>query len=120
MNLISTLMPGACWLTSSKNIAPANCSPPAPLGPSKCPIPLHELIQTVKGEAGLTNRLQASSSELLARSYFLQSKADLRGALAAARGAIRMAPQSGFARARLAELEFSFGHRPAALAELDL
>ena len=60
-----------------------------------------------------------SASELLARSYELQAQADLEAARAVAREAVKLAPNSGFARTRLAELEFSFGERRAALAELE-
>ena len=60
-----------------------------------------------------------SASELLAHSYALQACADLEGARAAAGRAVLAAPEFGFAHARWAELEFSFGHRRAAMAELD-
>ena len=94
-------------------------------------VALRELISSVRGEelerrapprrdADLeTSRGGARrSSEWLARSYTLQSRADLPGALAAARKGVEVAPQFGFAHARLAELEFSFGNRRAALEEL--
>lgn len=48
-------------------------------------------------------------TEWLAESYYRQSRADLPGALAAARTARDLAPDFAFAWARLAELEFSFG-----------
>ena len=60
-----------------------------------------------------------SASELLAHSYALQARADLNNARAAARRATELAPDFGFAHARLAELEFAFGNRRAALAALD-
>ncbi len=60
-----------------------------------------------------------SGSELLAHSYALQARADLLGARAAAFQAGEISPQFGSAHARLAELEFAFGHRRAALASLE-
>ncbi len=56
-----------------------------------------------------TNSLSASVS--LAASYLHQSRRDLPVALRAAREAVNLAPHFGFAWARVAELEFSFGHR---------
>ena len=89
--------------------------------PANAPVvvALRELIATVKGGGTPTNPTTRTSSALLARTYTLQSHADLPGARTAARQATELAPQSGFARARLAELEFAFGNRRAALAELD-
>jgi Flp pilus assembly protein TadD len=82
-------------------------------------IALHELITTIRGEHVSTNAWPRTASELMARSYTLQARADLGGALSAARVATALAPAFGLAHARLAELEFSFGRRRAALAELD-
>jgi len=78
---------------------------------------LRELIQTVKGETNANNSLPATASEWLARSYALQARADLPGALAAAQAAVNLGPECGFAHARLAELEFAFGDHHAALSE---
>lgn len=50
-----------------------------------------------------------SSEEALAQSYYLQSRSRLEEAREAARRAVELAPQNGFAWTRLAELEFSFG-----------
>ncbi|MBI3848733.1 MAG: FecR domain-containing protein [Verrucomicrobia bacterium] len=82
---------------------------------------LRELIAVVRGDSGVDRHVGSihSASELLAHSYARQAQSDLPGALAAARKAASIAPQFGFALARLAELEFSFGHHRAALAELD-
>ena len=79
---------------------------------------LRELIATVNGGDSTTKTAPRTSSELLARTYTLQSRADLTAARTAARRATELAPQSGFAHARLAELEFAFGNRRVALAEL--
>jgi len=57
------------------------------------------------------------ATSLMAESYYQQSRAQLDAALAAARGAAALAPDFGFAHARVAELEFAFGRRgPARLA----
>jgi len=88
---------------------------------------LREVISVVKGQAFVTGAARpllplaegASSSEWLARSYLLQSRAELREALNAARRADKLAPKFGFAHARVAELEFAFGYRHSALKELD-
>ena len=60
-----------------------------------------------------------TASEVLAESYYQQSRRDLEAALAAAKRASEMAPSSGFAWTRLAELEFSFGRSREALAALE-
>lgn len=60
-----------------------------------------------------------SASEWLARSYTLQSKFALAAARDAARRAVQLAPNFGFARVRLATLEMSFEQRTSARAELD-
>jgi Flp pilus assembly protein TadD len=80
---------------------------------------LRELIAVVKGSGQNPTNPPATASQMLARSYSLQAKADLPAALAIARQAARRAPNFGFAHARLAELEFSFGNRRTALAELE-
>jgi Tfp pilus assembly protein PilF len=56
------------------------------------------------------------ASEWLAESYYQQSRSRLSEALAAAHAAARAAPESGFAWARVGELEFSFGRIAAARA----
>ena len=60
----------------------------------------------------------ATSSECLARSYHLQSRSQLPAALAAAKHATELAPDFGFAWARVAELEFGFENHQAAKAAL--
>ena len=81
-------------------------------------IALREIIAVVRGESLPTTAAPQTSSEFLARSYALQGKADLAAARAAARLAVSLDPEFAFAHARLAELEFSFGDRKAALVEL--
>ena len=62
-----------------------------------------------------------SAGEWLARSYYEQSRSrrdSLISALAAARKALEVAPDFGFAAVRVAELEFSFGHTKEAMVQL--
>ena len=54
------------------------------------------------------------ASGFLALSYVHQATNDLQAALEAARAATELSPKFGFAWARVAELEFSFGHTRAA------
>jgi Flp pilus assembly protein TadD len=83
---------------------------------------LRELIRIVLGNTNASTDLRApaSASQLLARSYALQARAELEAARATATQAVQLAPEFGFAHARLAELDFAFGNRRAALAELDI
>jgi len=59
------------------------------------------------------------ASPLLADSYLAQARADLPEALRLARAAVEHSPKFGFAWARVAELEFSFGHTAEALRAID-
>jgi FecR protein len=81
--------------------------------------PLRELIAAVKFQTANVTTEPTNSSGWLARSYYLQSRSQLPTALNAARQAARLAPEFGFAWARVAELEFDSGHRRAALDALD-
>lgn len=85
---------------------------------------LRQMIGTVRGE---TTQMplnlgadSALSSELLAESYRLQAQGDLEAARTTLRKAVDRAPQFGFALARLAELEFSFGNSLEARRWLEL
>ncbi len=65
-----------------------------------------------------------TATEWMAESYYQQSRADvdpkaLEAALKAARAATEKSPNFGFAWARLAEMEFSFGHVPESLDALE-
>ncbi len=60
-----------------------------------------------------------TASDWVAESYYLQSRADLAGALAAAQHATEIDPSFGFAWTRVAELHFSFGRTPQALEALE-
>jgi tetratricopeptide (TPR) repeat protein len=59
------------------------------------------------------------ATEWLAKSYYLQSQYKLQPALEAARRATKKSPLFGFAWARVAELEFGFGHAAEAKLALD-
>ncbi|HEY6227408.1 MAG TPA: FecR domain-containing protein, partial [Verrucomicrobiae bacterium] len=75
---------------------------------------LRNVIAAVKLAQTETKAAPELASEWLAESYQLQSRADLEGALRAARSAVSKAPNFGFGWARVAELEFSFGRIDAA------
>ena len=75
--------------------------------------------QTVRDDAPVTGTPPESASEWMARSYSLQSRSDLKGALEAARAAVKKSPEFGPGWIRVAELEFSFGRTDEALAALD-
>lgn len=60
-----------------------------------------------------------TASDWIAESYYLQSQANLPGALEAANRATEIDPEFGFAWARVAELHFSFGRVPQAKAALE-
>jgi len=74
---------------------------------------LHQLIAAVKYQS-VPKTQPRLATEFLAASYYEQSRAQrdasLKNALAMAKDATSLSPQSGFAWARLAELELSFGH----------
>ena len=91
------------------------------------PSPLAEALRTVIAAVNFSPRPEgtpalassAPASAWLAESYYLQSRSQLAEALQAARGAVTKAPRFGFAHARVAELEFSFGRVPEATRALD-
>jgi hypothetical protein len=70
---------------------------------------IRALIATVKSQQIAIGLPPATAAESLAASYYLQARRDLDGALRAARESIKKSPEFGFAWARVAELEFSFG-----------
>jgi tetratricopeptide (TPR) repeat protein len=80
---------------------------------------LKQMIAAVKFQDWSTDRASQTAGEWLAQSYYLQSKAHLEDARAAARHATEVAPDFGYAWVRLAELEFSFGRTSQALEALD-
>src|SRR5262249_25257511 len=84
---------------------------------------LQTLIAAVKLQDNPSTLTPQLSTELLAASYYAQSRATrdtaLNDALMLARRAATNAPQFGFAWARVAELEFSFGRTGRALENLN-
>ena len=80
---------------------------------------IRQVIAAVKGEAWETSGTPMLATEFLAESYYRQSRANLPGALAAARQAVAKSPGFAFGWARVAELEFGFGRTPAALEALN-
>lgn len=70
---------------------------------------LEHVIAAVKFQEYTPAHPPGSAAEWIAQSYYRQSRSDLPGALQSARAATGKDPQFGFAWARVAELEFSFG-----------
>ncbi|MFO1499171.1 MAG: TonB-dependent receptor [Verrucomicrobiota bacterium] len=125
----------ALWLTVGKvDEAERLLStlPPTPTAndrPSRLARALRLVIAGVKAQPTLRappeSQADALSSELLAQSYYWQATLPgspltnhLQMARQSARQATGGAPQFGYAWARLAELEFSFGHTAEALQSL--
>jgi tetratricopeptide (TPR) repeat protein len=76
---------------------------------SEFSIALRKLIAAVRNEVFTEQSAFTSGTAWLADSYYQQSRLNLDAALTAARSAAEHSPQFGFAWARVAELEFSFG-----------
>jgi outer membrane receptor protein involved in Fe transport/Flp pilus assembly protein TadD len=91
--------------------------------PQRLAAALRQLISAVKRQANPSPLAPETATELLAGSYYEQSRAvpdaSLIVALSMARQAVRLSPEFGFGWARVAELEFSFGNNRAALEALD-
>jgi Flp pilus assembly protein TadD len=81
---------------------------------------LDQLVAAVKGGVIKPTSTHQSATGWMAESYYRQSQRDLAGALHTAREAVAKSPNFGFAHARVAELEFSFGNTDRAIAALDL
>src|SRR3954469_10635177 len=79
---------------------------------------LRTLIAAVKLTPTTAVLNEQSASALIAKSYYDQSIKRLDVALEDARQAVQLSSDFGFAWARLAELEFSFGHTREALAQI--
>lgn len=84
---------------------------------------LNTLVSAVKRQPKSSLFVPRLATEFLAESYYQQSRAtgeeSLRAAVDCARQAVKLSPESGFARARLAELQFGFGHTREASQLLD-
>jgi tetratricopeptide (TPR) repeat protein len=70
---------------------------------------LTEVIAAVKFQQYASPAPPNTAAQWIAQSYYRQSRSDLDGALKAAQAAAVKDPQFGFAWARIAELQFSFG-----------
>lgn len=77
------------------------------------------MIAAVQGKVDEGVTAGNTASEQMALSYARQSVFDLDGALEAAKSAATLDPSFGFAQARVAELEFSFGRNNATMEALD-
>jgi Tfp pilus assembly protein PilF/outer membrane receptor protein involved in Fe transport len=84
---------------------------------------LLQLVAAVRREAKPASAKPGLATELLAASYYQQSlglgEQSLQSALVLAKQAADRSPQFGFAWARLAELQFSFGRTEEALVALN-
>jgi tetratricopeptide (TPR) repeat protein/outer membrane receptor protein involved in Fe transport len=82
---------------------------------------LDKLVSAVKHEEMADWPLESmqTASEAMAESYYQQSRHNLEVAREAARLAVKLSPQSGYAWTRLGELEFSFGRAARALEALE-
>ena len=80
---------------------------------------LREVVAAVKFQNWNRTAPPVLATEWLAESYYLQSRSKLDEALKAARMAVSKTSSFGFGWARVAELEFSFGRVPAAVAALE-
>ncbi len=91
--------------------------------PARLATALHRLIAAVKRQPAPAAPAPELATEFLADSYYEQSRAlpgvSLKAALDLARKAAAASPQSGFAWARVAELEFGFGNTGPALEALE-
>jgi len=84
---------------------------------------IRQLIFAVKRQSNPSTPNPQLATELLAQSYYEQSRAipevSLESALKLAKQSAGKSPEFGFAWERVAELEFSFGHTQSALDALD-
>lgn len=72
-------------------------------------ISLRRMMEAIQERNPETIAPPKTATEFLANSYVLQSRYDLKAALASARKAVELSPRFGFGWERVAELEFSFG-----------
>jgi tetratricopeptide (TPR) repeat protein len=79
---------------------------------------LEEMIAATHHRLYARKTSPRSATDWLAESYYLQSRAQLPLALSAARAAVDASPGFAVGWGRVAELEFCFGHRAAALDAL--
>ncbi|HWN97321.1 MAG TPA: FecR domain-containing protein, partial [Methylomirabilota bacterium] len=87
--------------------------------PSEFTIALRKAIAAVRNDVFSEASAFNTGTAWLAESYYQQSRLNLDAALKAARSAAERSPDFGFAGARVAELEFSFGRVNPALAAVN-
>ena len=91
--------------------------------PARLGTALRQLIAAVKLQPSVLTGKPELATELMADSYFEQSRAimetSLKNALQEARQATVVSPKFGFAWERVAELEFCFGRNKEAMKALD-
>lgn len=80
---------------------------------------VRQMVSTVKGQPVSRGPSLTLASEWMAESYALQAQSKLDESLRAAKNAVAKSPNSGFAWARVAELEFSFAHTVEAQRALE-
>ena len=80
---------------------------------------LEQMIAAVKFQPWPRAAEPRTSSEWMAESYYQQSRSNLEAALKAARKATELSPNFGYAWARVAELEFSFGRTMKSMKVLE-
>ena len=81
---------------------------------------LEEVIAAVKFQPYASPTPPSTAAEFIAHSYYEQSRSDLAGALKSAQAATEKDPQFGYAWARVAELEFSYGRTHEAQRALEV
>lgn len=81
---------------------------------------LEDVIAAVKFQEYTPAHPPESAAEWIAQSYYQQSRSDLPGALKSAQAATEKDPQFGYAWARVAELQFSFGRVREAQRALEI
>ena len=121
---LASLLLSVGQVDRSEELLPPRPRPEAESGPvARAAESLRLLAATVRdpthAPALQTPSQPAFATEWMAESYRRQSRGDLTGAREAVIQAVQKSPQFGFARARLAELEFGFGRIGAAHKALD-
>ena len=111
---------------AAQQSAPLAAAAGGPTGNARLAAAHQRVIAAVKNQPAQSVARQAQpelATELLAESYALQAQhsgtASLQPALQAARQAVAKSPNFAFGWARVAELEFCFGHNKAASLALD-
>ena len=117
------LLLGVGQVESAETVLASLSATDASSRPQQIARALRRLIAAVKRQPDTAEFHPQLATEFLADSYYEQSRAipgvSLSAALQSARQAVTNSPDFGFARERVAELEFSFGRTARALDALD-